>query len=516
MFPSIASGERRPVRGPATPVSRRRPWTARLWVLLVLAFAAACGQGATEVPAPSAPAWLQVRLEGELDVGSQALLERAVAQAKRAEARTLVVEIDTPGGALDVLWVLQKQLYEAESAGVETVAWVNRHATSAGALVTLACKRIYMHSAGTIGSALPVVVGPEGLAPIPDEAVREKEISFLRSQFASAAEKHGRSAALAAAMVDPDAEARLVKVEGETRVVSGAEYDALREKGADFALVESLAASGKLVNLTAKRAVELRMADGLADDEGALFERAGLAADARLSILEKSRSEEFIAWLARLTPLLLMAGLVLGWLELKSPGFGVPGVLSIACFVLILVGKYFAGLAEVPHLVAVGAGVVLLIVELFVLPGTIWFGVGGLLLIVGGLALSGGDAELALTEPFARDHLLSSTFQVLAAAAAALVVAMVVSRLLPKTPGVRRVVLAHAAAAVPGEAVGESRVGPGAVGTALTDLRPVGKVRFGALDEHEARSEGPHVDGGARVVVVSNDMGRLVVREVAS
>jgi membrane-bound serine protease (ClpP class) len=201
---------------------------------------------------------------------------------------------------------------------------------------------------------------------------------------------------------------------------------------------------------------------------------------------------------------------------LKTPGFGVPGALSIACFVLILVGKYFAGLAEVPHLVAVGAGVVLLIVELFVLPGTIWFGVGGLVLIVGGLVLSGGDAELALTEPFARDHLISGTFQVLAATVAALVVSMVVSRLLPRAPGVRRVVLAHAAAAQPGEAVGESRIGQGTVGTALTDLRPVGKVRFGTQDEHEARSEGPLVKGGARVVVVSNDMGRLVVREVAS
>jgi membrane-bound ClpP family serine protease len=64
--------------------------------------------------------------------------------------------------------------------------------------------------------------------------------------------------------------------------------------------------------------------------------------------------------------------------------------------------------------------------------------------------------------------------------------------------------------------VGESRIGQGTVGTALTDLRPVGKVRFGTQDEHEARSEGPLVKGGARVVVVSNDMGRLVVREVAS
>jgi membrane-bound serine protease (ClpP class) len=240
-----------------------------------------------------------------------------------------------------------------------------------------------MHSGGTIGSALPVVVGAEGLMPIPDASVREKEISFLRSQFAAAAEKHGRNPALAAAMVDPDAEARLIKVDGEARVVGAGEYDALRQEGREFSLLDTLAVKGKLVNLTARRAVELRMADALADDAPALMERAGLNATAVVGPLEKSRSESFVAWIERLTPILLMAGLVLGFLELKSPGFGVPGVLAIAAFVVLLVGKYFAGLAEVPHLVAVGAGVVLLIIELFVMPGVLWFGALGLLLIFG-------------------------------------------------------------------------------------------------------------------------------------
>jgi len=139
MFPSIALGESRSAR-PVQPADAG--WLlrlARLVSLAALILCAACGEAEREAVAPSGPTWLHVRLEGELDVGSQALLERAVAQARREEARTLVVEIDTPGGALDVLWVLQKQLYEAESAGVETVAWVNRHATSAGALVTLDC-----------------------------------------------------------------------------------------------------------------------------------------------------------------------------------------------------------------------------------------------------------------------------------------------------------------------------------------------------------------------------------------
>lgn len=498
----------------------RRAVLAALWASCLLLLGGCGDEPAPAETQTAAPArtWLHVRLSGELDVGSQTLLERAVHTAKREGAKTLVVEIDTPGGALDVLWVLQKQLYEAESAGILTVAWVNRHATSAGALASLACARIYMHSGGTIGSALPVVAGPNGIAAIPDEEVREKEISFLRSQFASAAEKHGRSAALAAAMVDPQAEARLVKVDGETRVVGAGEYDALRQEGRDFALVDTLAAPGQLVNLTARRAVELRMADGLADDVAALVERAGLADATVVGPLEKSRSEEFIAWIERLTPLLLMAGLVLGFIELKTPGFGIAGILSIACFALLLAGKYFAGVAEVPHLVAVGAGVALLAIELFAVPGTLWFGLAGLVLVIGGLILAGAGAELAWSEPFAREAILRSTLHTLAAASAALVVSMVVSRYLPKAPGLRRAVLAHAAAADLGEGVGMSAVALGARGVVLTDLRPVGKVRFGAgsLDEHEARSEGPLVRAGATVVVVQADMGRLVVREVAT
>ena len=477
----------------------------------------ATSQSTTQV-APASK-WVHVRLQGELDVGAQALLERAIRTAKSEDARTLVVEIDTPGGALDVLWVLQRQLYEAESSGIETVAWINRHATSAGALVSLACKRIYMHSGGTIGSALPVVVGAEGLMPIPDATVREKEISFLRSQFAAAAEKHGRNPALAAAMVDPDAEARLIKVDGEARVVGAGEYDALRQEGREFSLLDTLAVKGKLVNLTARRAVELRMADALADDAPALMERAGLNATTVVGPLEKSRSESFVAWIERLTPILLMAGLVLGFLELKSPGFGVPGVLAIAAFVVLLVGKYFAGLAEVPHLVAVGAGVVLLIIELFVMPGVLWFGALGLLLIFGGLVLSGAGTDLALHEPFAREALLRSTLQLLAAASGALVLSFVLSRYLPKTPVLRKAVLTHAQSAELGEGVGMSTIAVGTRAVALTDLRPVGKIRClnqAAGVEHEARSEGPLVRAGATVVVVQADMGRLLVREVST
>ena len=96
--------------------------------------------------------------------------------------------------------------------------------------------------------------------------------------------------------------------------------------------------------------------------------------------------EDFVAWLQALSPLLLIAAFVLAYIELKVPGFGLPGVLSIVCFALLLVGQYLAGLAEVPHIVAVALGAALIAVEVFVLPGTLWLGIAGALLVIGGLA----------------------------------------------------------------------------------------------------------------------------------
>jgi len=487
-------------------------------LLLAAWWTTACGAGPV-AEAPPVRRVTHVRLAGPIDVGALALVSRGIRAAREGGAETLLIELDTPGGSLEVLWDLQKQLLAAEGDGLKLACWIKDHAASAGALVALTAQSVYMTPSGTVGSAYPVLAGPEGPLPLPeDDGVREKELSFLRAQFASAAERRGRPPALAMAMVDPGVEVRQVRVENELVLLDLAQWDDLRESGKPYELVATISAKGKLLNLTARQAVELRFADGVAESLTEVLERLGyVAADASL-VIERSTSDRAVVWLERLAPLLILAALVLGYLELKLPGFGLPGILSAACFLAVVAGKYLAGLAEIPHIVAVAAGLALLVVEVLVLPGTLWFGLAGGLLLAGGLVFASVGPGFSFSDPLVWERLLDTGLEYSIAAVLAVVVAITISRWLPKTPLLRRAVLAPDPAGAFAGGLPEMAELPslGALGTALTDLRPVGKVEIDGRPgaEFEASSLGHYLPVGARVRVLEVEVGRLVVEAV--
>ncbi|MBL8861530.1 MAG: hypothetical protein JNK02_05915 [Planctomycetes bacterium] len=484
------------------------------------AFLAAAGCGAqTDPAAPAAPRVTHVRLSGPVDVGALSLVSRGIRAAGQQGARILLLELDTPGGSLEVLWDLQKQLLAAEESGIELACWIHDHAASAGALIALTAKSVYMSPAGTVGSAYPVLAGPQGLISLPEDGgVREKEISFLRAQFASMAERRGRPAALAKAMVDPAAEVRQVRLENELVLLDLEAWDDLRESGRPYELVATIKGPGKILNLTARQAVELRFADGIADDLAGVLQRLGHGLDEVSPALERSASDRAVVWIERLTPLLILAALLLGYVELRLPGFGLPGILSAVCFLTVVAGKYLAGLADVPHLVAVALGLALLVVELLVAPGTLWFGIAGGLLVAGGLLAASLGPGFSLDDPFLGSRMLDTGIEYALVGALAIALALLLSRWLPKAPGLRGVVLAPDPAGAFAGALPEAGELPplGARGRVLTDLRPVGKV---AIDgraelEYEARSLGPFVAAGSRVRVIEVGEGRLVVEPV--
>jgi|688.fasta_scaffold00475_41 membrane-bound serine protease (ClpP class) len=487
------------------------PSPCRLFLCLLLALWAALPLTAGEL--------VHVRLEGPLDKGMLPQLSRAVREARSQPGSTLVVEIDTPGGAVDLMWDLSKQLRAVRKDGVATVAWINRHAVSAGVLLAISCERVYMVSEGSIGSALPVTSGPAGLAPVAqDEAVREKITSAMRSDFRAMAESMGRPAALAEAMVDPNARVYQIRREGELELVSGQVWDDLRAGSQVPELVATISGPGQILNLSARRAVELRFADGIAESLDEVAQKSGFPGGAPRKI-ERSASDDWIKWIDLLTPLLLVAGLLLAYSELKLPGFGLPGILSILCFAVLLLGRYFAGLADVLHLVVVGAGIALIVTEIFFIPGSLWAGISGFVLLLGGLLLSGLGPEFSFASAYDRQRLLDASTWMIASACAAVAGMLILSRLLPKTPLLGRMVLQPGESGADGGAMPETRgrgselARVGAVGSALSALRPVGKV---ALDgdsqyEFEARSSGALIEAGARVRVVEVAGGRLVV-----
>lgn len=474
-------------------------------------------QAASE-PGARAGGVTHLRLEGELDVGNLSHLKRAIDAARAAGHDRLIVEIDTNGGAIDLMWKISKLLRDAASKDLVLVAWVHDHAASAGVMVALSCDKIYMTISACIGSAMPVTLGPLGVQALPaEDGTREKFTSEMRAEFEAMAQKQHRPGALAKAMVDANVEVRQVRIDGELKLVDGKDWEQMRASGNPPELVRTIVREGELLNLTGTQAVELGFADGTAESLADVMDKIGYANLAPQNV-ERRASDDAIAWLERFTWLLLIGGLVLAYTELKMPGFGLPGILSIACFALVLAGRYMAGLADIPHIVAVALGAALIAVEIFAFPGTLWLGIAGAVLVLGGLVLGslgpGFDFDSALDKRL----ILDASFHLMTYALAATLGVLLLSRFLPKTPLLRRMVLdpgagarsAAFAGAMP-EASRGARVGE--AGVALTALRPVGKV---ALDsdpafEFEARAEGGLVERGVRVRVIEVSAGRLLV-----
>lgn len=493
-------------------------FTTPLRRLLLALVALACVAGASGAtpgePPRRAPGVVHLAIEGPLDEGTLGLLQRATRRVRDEGHRLLVVEIDTPGGEIGLMVRFARQLQAARQDGVRTAAWIHGEASSAGALVALSCDRIYLSSGGTMGSATPVTLVPGGLAPVPEEGgVREKLDSRVRSEFRAAAQQGGRSGALAEAMVDADLVVRLAELDGEEVVLDENEWSDARVLGKDPRLVRTLAAQGELVNLTAQEAIALGMADGVADDLAEVLLRSGLPADTPVTFLERSNSEDLLALLATLTPFLIGLGLLFGYAELKTQGFGAFGVAALACFTLVFAGRYLVGLADVPHLVLLVLGLALVALELFLLPGHVWPGVLGGLLLVGALLAMEVGSDFDWNRPWDRSVAWEAAFRMTCIGAGTALAAWILSAYLPDTPLLRRMVQVPDGAAVAATPATDELVGT--YGTALTDLRPVGKVALDARGdaELEARAEGAALDRGARVVVVATAGARLVVQD---
>ncbi len=468
------------------------------------------------------PAVAHLRIEGELDVGTQSHLRRAILRAQRAagdgQAR-LLVELDTPGGEVELMWKLAGQIDAAAEDGVLVAAWVHSRAYSAGALIAMACDPLLVSPQAAIGAAAPVVMVPGGIAQVPDETVRAKVTSALRSSFRGWAERHGRPAALAEAMVDASVGVKEVLLDGVPRLMSQAEYDDARSRGDALEVVRTIVAPGELLALSGSQAVELGRADALVGSLGEALDKLGVPG-AQVEEVPRSRSDELAAVLDSIKYLLLIAGLLAAWTEIKAPGFGLPGIAAIACIGLFLFGRYLVGIADVIHLVAAAAGAILIAVEIFLVPGTLWVGLAGGLLLIGGLVSATVIPAGGFSYPLDRALAIAEGFRLMLGLFVALLGAWGLSRLLPKSPLFSRMVLSPEGPSHTGSALHESATVAekrerllGALGVALTDLRPVGKVRLDALRDGdlEARVEGLALDRGARVRVVDVSSGRLVV-----
>jgi membrane-bound serine protease (ClpP class) len=327
--------------------------------------------------------WIII-IRGDIDPGMVTFVRRETNRALKQGAEFLVFEIDTFGGRVDS--ALQISSFIMSVQGARTVAWVNNDSESmgiswsAGALIALSCSDIYMASGTSVGAAAPVTVTSTGT-----EGAGEKAVAAVRSQMAALAERNGYPVGIAEAMTDYDVELWEVVVDGDTRALTLTELQRLEGEGAPVRRVAMISEKGKLLSLASGDAYRYGLCSGLVDTREALLETLGATAVASESLPGFSDTALSILTSAPVQAILIILGLVMIFLEINTPGFGVFGLVAILAFSAVFGSGFLLGRVGSLELILFLAGIGLLAAELFLIPGFGVVGISGILVI--GLSL---------------------------------------------------------------------------------------------------------------------------------
>jgi len=449
-------------------------------------------------------------IHDQIDDGLFRSIERRVTAARAGGADLLVFELDTPGGALQAAFDIADFIFDKTE--LPTVAYVKEKAYSAGALIALACRELVLREGTEIGDCAPIIPTTEG--PL---EVGEKVQSPLRAKFRKFAERNGYPVRLSEAMVTRGPEIRRVRLrDGTERFVDEEELKRWSATERDRIVSDDLVlARNQLLTMHAREALDRGFARALVPDEGALW-RLYLAAGGRITRQETSWSEELVRSLQNWSFILLVAGLLCLYLEFKTPGFGLFGVVGIAALGLFFFSGYLTGLAEHWEILLFVVGLALLAVEIFLIPGFGVAGVAGLLLVLLSLYFASVPRDFSIPDEgiaWQTDWFERVLWRFVGVLAAVAGLGYVAAKVLPRAPVLGRMFLP---APFPETAGGAPAPGvvAGARGTALTPLRPAGIAVFGA-DRVDVLSEGDFVERGATVLVLRREGNRILVQREA-
>jgi membrane-bound serine protease (ClpP class) len=435
-----------------------------------------CAAQVRSVPAQvSTPSVYVIPIEGMIDLGLAPFLARTIREAADAGAAAVVLDINTFGGRVDAAVAMRDTLLNAP---LRTIAFVNPRAISAGALIALATNTVIMAKGGTIGAAAPVVGSGDG-QPQPAD---EKSVSYVRKEFRATAEARNRPPEIAEAMVDADVE------------------------------IPGVIAKGKLLTLTTSQALDLKVAELTADTLDAALAAAGLPG-AEVRLARQTWAETLVRFLTQpvVSSLLMTLGLLGLVVEMRTPGFALPGAVGLLSLGLFFWGHWIVQLAGWEELLLVSIGVLLLALELFVIPGVTVAGIAGIVALVAGLgmALVGAGATMSV--------MIGALGRVAVSILIAIAGSAALFRLLPSLPFGRRLVLEADMEALQGyvSAPESDRRWLGRTGTALSPLRPAGIADIDGT-RVDVVSDGGFIDAGTAIEVTRVDGNRIVVRGSAS
>ena len=407
--------------------------------------------------------------------------------------KAMIIDMHTPGGYVQVLLEIMGLMNECK---VPVYVFVNTEAISAGALLTFASDGVYMKDMSVIGSA--AVVNSDG-SDI-NEDMKKKILAFIEAKLRANADNKGFRYEVARAMIDSEYEYYI-----DDRLISK---------------------KGELLTITGKEAAEIMPdgrplhAHGIVNNMDELIALKGLNKAERIEV-NLTSNERVARFLIFLSPFLMMVAMACLFAEMQTPGFGMFGGIAIVAFACVVFAQYVAGTAASWEIIIVFVGFILLLVELFIIPGFGFCGIAGICSMLFGFVLMMIPHIPALPDmpefsgafDFFDFHIRDMSIKLLLTIFMTAIAIYIIRKIFPHTSMYNRLVLAHATTKEAGysgtdEAKNISLVG--LTGVCDTDLRPSG---IAIIDNRrvDVVSQGRYIEKGTPVKVKKVEGVRVVV-----
>jgi len=418
---------------------------------------------------------LVMEIKAEIDPRMARYVKLALEHAERTKAEVIIVDMDTFGGALNDAKEIVDRLMDVK---VPLWVFVNSDAASAGALISIACDSIYMAPGATIGAA--TVVNGTG------EAAPDKYQSYMRSIMRSTAEENGRDPRIAEGMVDENI------------------------------VIDSLKQAGKVITFTTSEAIENGYCEAKVESIEEILRRNKIESY-ELEKFELGASEKIIAiflnpFISGILILVIIGGI---YFELQTPGVGFPLIAAITALVLYLVPYYLNGLAEYWEIIALFVGVILIIAEVFIIPGFGVAGIAGISLTVVSLVLIMLNNDFFNFEFVPLGDIIVASFATIGGLAGGILLLFFGGAKLSQTKAFQRIAFGDTQEVKDGYSVNTFNANLlGQKGKAFTILRPSGKV---IIDEqiYDAFTRGDFIEKGEPIEVIGTEGVTLKVKKVA-
>ncbi len=409
-----------------------------------------------------------VPVTGEIDGGLSFFLQRMLRRAEREGVKAVILEINSNGGLVTAAQEMKDALLASK---VTTVAHVKGRALSAAALIAISCHRIYMEPGAEMGAATPIRVF--GAAAI--QAAEAKLVSAFRAEFEAAAEARKRPKVLAASMVDKEIDA-----------------------------IPGLRKRGEILTLTSESALQHGFCDAVVTSTDGILRRLNLE-QASLERTTPTSGETIARWLTspNISVLLFTIGFWCLVLEFLVFGWGLLGWFGLVCFALFFGGHLFAYMAGFEAVLLFGIGLLLLLAEVFVIPGFGITGITGILAMCAGLVIIFGGIYIAV-------------YAIAKICALSIVMVVALYNLGPRLKLFDRFILKEAMTTEAGFVAVDAHAFDKFLhleGVTVSPCRPAGIVRIGQ-DKVDVSSDGEFIERGRPVTVIAVEGTKIVVREV--